>query len=797
MVRRLPRPKVRKMNCKSMPRECFILNWKRFKERFLGVDAAIVVLGLLLFSVAMYFFMQNDGLVEVDPNSKAAAVGKISVAKNNVRRRTQSGFVWSSVNVKDTVFEGDSIFTDDTADATIDLENGNRVQIDPKSLVVVKTRNRGLQIDLRYGSLTGKVSKETPLVISQNGVLQELTGENAEIRIESVGPTKETKIRVVKGEIKLRKVSTVVKKTKNKAEPPPAPEDEQTIKENEVAEFKTDQANAVIVRDGAELILPENGKTLWLGLGQEIEFKWRLLGKDTLKANLKISSDPFFATNSHVHEVDGSALKIGSEKLPTGVVYWRVKASGGNTPSLPFRLTHYPDTPPLAVFPKDQQEFAFSPTNGETGKQVSMSWEDKSGSTSFEVQLANDPEFRKVITKKSVELSSETSPLLTAGNYFWRVRGLHNERKNSPWSPTLGFIVGEENLQPDPPVLTPNTIAYEVPGSVLLRAPTNVSMEGRGLTPENLPPFTWNTAKHAESYEVEIAPSDTFANSIKHPLGNELKFAPKEIKPGPMFVRVRAKSKRGLLSQPSGIGRLDVTLPAPVLHPIKPETQTYTNKDELERGKHTFQLSWSPRPFANTYELNWGADSDFSKSKKFRLKSTGRAIMVTTPGDYSARIRAMGANGEPLGPYSQTQIASYRKELTAPPILAVKPEPPPPPPAVEKPKIPERTAASIAGFGTPKPLDPKRSSSFVSLDDSTPFVNFRWKAVRGAKKYEIEIATDADFENTIMQHDTLRMYFTVKKNLPEGRVFWRVRAINKKNEPSDWSEVFDLNVLYQ
>jgi hypothetical protein len=778
--------------------ERFILNWKRFKERFLGVDAALVVLGILLFSVAMYFFMQSDGLIEVDTTSKTAVVGKISAVKNNVRRRTQSGFVWSSVSSQDPVFEADSIFTDDAADASIDLQNGNMIKIDPKSLVVIKTRNQSVQLDLRYGSLTGKVSKETPLVISQNGDLQELSGENAEIRIESVGPTKETKIRVIKGEIKLKKVKMALKKIKEPVEP----ETEQTIKENEVAEFKTDAATAVIVRDGAKLIAPENGKILWLTLGQQIEFKWRLLGQDTLKANLEFSSDPFFAKNSQTYLVDGSSLRIESEKLPNGVIYWRATSATGGAPSLPFRFTNYLDIPPLTVFPKDKEEFAFSPVNGETGKQVSMSWEDKAGSSSFEVQLAKDHDFRQVITKKTVALSTDTSPLLAAGTYFWRIRGLHNERKNSPWSPTLSFNVGEETLQPETPVLSPVTISYEVPPSVLLRVPSNESMEGRGLVPENLPPFTWNSAKHAYSYEVEIAPTDTFANAIKHPLGGDLKFSPQEVKPGPMFVRVRAKSKIGLLSQPSVTGRLDVTLPAPLLHPIKPETQTYLSEYELNRGQHTFQLLWSPRPFASSYELNWGATSDFSKSKKFRLKGTGREISVTRPGDYFARIRAMGANGEPLGPYSQTQVANYRKELAPPPVIAAiksaKPDPPPPPaPAISKPNAPARTAASSAGFAAPQPLDPKRSSSFVSLDDSTPFVSFRWKAVQGAKQYQIEVATDADFQSRVMKHDTSRMYYTVTKNLPEGRVFWRVRAINKNNEPSDWSEVFDLIVLYQ
>lgn len=763
---------------------------KSFKERFLQVDVMIVAVAVLLFSAAMYYFMQDDGLTEANPNSQAQAVGKVALTKNNVRRRTQSGFVWSSVNRNDTVFEGDSIFTDDSSDASISLQDGGHVQIEPKSMVVIRTQSKKTQIDLQYGSLSGKVSADKPIVISHNGVTEELSGHDAEIRIESVGPMRETKIRVVKGEVKIKKVDT-----SGKANVKPAVE--QTVKENEIAQVKSVDEEPVVIHDIAELVAPANGKSLWLALGQGVQFKWSVVGKKGAN-RLELATDSNFTNPIFSTDVTATSFTVPNEKIPNGQVHWRVTPLASGTHSTPFRATFYPDIPPLPTFPADGQEFAFEPLKGEKGKQITLTWDDKSGSSSYELQLAHDQEFHQQIVSKPLTTTSETTPLLGKGTYFWRVRGQNVDRVSPPWSSVMRFSVDEEAREPDAPVLARNIIAYEVPAAVLDRAPPNAGPDGAGVSPENLPPFTWSPAKNAETYEVEIASTDTFANSIKIPVGTEMRFAPQEVKPGSTYVRVRGKGKKGLVSPPSQTGRLEITLEAPKLDPIPAQKQVFNTKDDLEKGKHAFQLSWTPRPFASTYEVNWGADGNFEQSKKFRLKGNKREITVTQPGDYSARVRAIGTNGAPLGPYSNVQVASYRKELAPPPVLAAVPPPGPPAgSAAAKPKPAARQPSNVSKeVSVPVLMDPKPASSFVSLDDSTSFVNLRWQGVKNAKSYEIEIAEDRDFTQP-MKFTTMRSTYTVKRDLPEGKVYWRVRAVDKKKGFSEWSEIFDLNVLYQ
>ncbi len=771
------------------------MNYKKLKEYYFGIDGAILALSLIALFMSIYFLLQDDSAA-VKARGELTAVGKFNQSRNDVRRRVQSGFTWATVSPKDTVYEGDSIFTGDESDASIQLESGGKIQIDPKSLVVVRTQGKSLALDLQYGSLVGKVSGDAPLLISQNGQLQELTSEDAEIRIETTAE-KETKIQVVKGEVQLNKVN---KQKKSSDEPKPPP---QVIRQNEVLEMKA-AAAPVIKKVQVELVAPDTGKTLWMPLGQSVVFRWKYLGGNPpAKGRMELSRDINFEQKIAAYEIAGTAVSLPDKNRPTGTFHWRIRPTTNNPneealPSAPSRLTLYPDSPPLPTFPTDGQGFAYNAEAGETGKQVLLSWEDQSGSTEFEVQLASDTEFKNLIFKKRLELMSERTPLLEGGNYYWRVKGLHPQRNEPPWSPTFRFAIEEDAKTPEAPILAETRIDYEIPEQVLLRAPSNVSLSGRGVQPEQLKPFAWNTVTSAESYEVEVAPTESFENSIKQNLGADTTFAPQEIKPGPLFVRVRAKGRKGLVSAPSQTGRLEVGLPAPNLETPPPETQTFTDPVTLEKAKHDFKVKWSPRPFAESYELEWGADSTFEKSKKFRLKPSERAIVVTKPGDYAARVRALGPEGIPLSAFSEVKIASYRKELVAPVIA--KPAPPPPQPAAPpvrapaaKPKL--MGEKPVAGPG-PNLLEPRRDTSFVSLENSVAFVNFRWAATRNAEFYEVQISEDADFTKVVTTFKSKSNRYTFQKSLPEGRVFWRVRA-HTKEQQTDWSDVFDINVLYQ
>lgn len=805
--------------------------FRRLKDYILGIDGLFLAVAALVLGASLYYFFQDDGLTGAS-KIEMTPVGQFAASRNDVRRRIQSGFAWATVAPNDVVFEGDSIFTGEESDANIQLSNGGRIQIDPKSLVVVKTQGKGLRLDLQYGSLVGKVNKETPLFIAQNGRLQELSAKDAEVRIESAGPDQETKIEVVKGEVEMRAVTAKAavasrkKAVKPKAiarpsdveeEPTAAAVAPQIIRQSEVVQIKPSAA-PVIQKVAITLLSPENGKTVWLPLGQGIEFRWKLTGSSSaVKSRIEFSRDLQFDPPAFSAEVAGVTFALPDDKRPTGTFNWRVHPIGGGStallPSAPSRLTVFPDVPPLPAFPGDGQEFAFNPEDGEKGKQVLMSWEDQAGSSEFELQLASDSEFKKILMEKKTAANSEKTALLTAGTYFWKVKGLNPQRSAPPWSRTMRFSVEEAAKRPDTPVFKQTLLEYEIPSTALDRVTTSSPWSGPGVaidpnSSERITPFRWSEVSSAEAYEIEMSGNEVFSNSIKLDTGKDLQFAPKAVKPGSVFVRVRAKGRKGLVSPPSQIGRLDVKLPAPLLSPPQAVSEKFKSEEEFAKGRHEFNLKWTARPFASTYELQWGADNDFKQSKKFRLQESERKITVTKSMNYTARVRALAPDGTAISEFSPPVTASYRKELLPlPVVVAARPvsEKPKPSATVENVNAARNPAASKVGglaaggainLPVPTPQFPRPKTSFLSLENSVSFMNFKWKPVMGAKYYEVQIAADADFTKIVDTFTSESSAYTFKKPLPEGRIFWRVRAVSATRS-SEWSPVFDVDVLYE
>ncbi|MEK7356212.1 MAG: hypothetical protein AAB250_07160, partial [Bdellovibrionota bacterium] len=355
---------------------------------------------------------------------------------------------------------------------------------------------------------------------------------------------------------------------------------------------------------------------------------------------------------------------------PGGAFYWRVAPKDGE-PSLPSRLSVYPNVAPLPVLPTEGQEYWIE-GDGNPQKSVFFTWEDKAGSTSFKIQVAKDEKFQDIVYE-NVSKSQVDRAQLTKGAYVWRVMGMNPERKDAPWSRLVAFYVKAGSKVPEVPKITTTRMKYEIPRTALTSVSETDIQTGRGVKPEGLKPFTWEQTPNAKSYEVEIAQDETFKNGVRIDTEGTNSFVPQEVRPGSVFIRVRAKGEAGRLSKVSEPARLDVTLPPPKLAGIIDKRQVFKTEKELKDGKHEFKMSWTPQPWAASYELEWGADPEFKKAKKFNVTEPTRTIGVSKPMDYAARVRALAADGSPMSPFSDVQIASYKKELFVPVPIAKKP----------------------------------------------------------------------------------------------------------------------------
>jgi hypothetical protein len=104
-------------------------------------------------------------------------------------------------------------------------------------------------------------------------------------------------------------------------------------------------------------------------------------------------------------------------------------------------------------------------------------------------------------------------------------------------------------------------------------------------------------------------------------------------------------------------------------------------------------------------------------------------------------------------------------------------------------------APSLGAVTTPAPVSPAPNVSVQALPA------FAWNAVAGVDRYEFAIAADAGFNAPALgrgegQFFTRNTRATVKKTLPNGTYWWRVRAIAAGGAVSPWSAPRPLRKLW-
>src|SRR6266496_133788 len=78
---------------------------------------------------------------------------------------------------------------------------------------------------------------------------------------------------------------------------------------------------------------------------------------------------------------------------------------------------------------------------------------------------------------------------------------------------------------------------------------------------------------------------------------------------------------------------------------------------------------------------------------------------------------------------------------------------------------------------------------------------FAWAPVAGADSYEFQVAADQNFNSPVLGRGegsfaTRNTRATLKKTLPNGTYWWRVRATNKAGDASSWTAPRSLRKLW-
>jgi hypothetical protein len=95
-------------------------------------------------------------------------------------------------------------------------------------------------------------------------------------------------------------------------------------------------------------------------------------------------------------------------------------------------------------------------------------------------------------------------------------------------------------------------------------------------------------------------------------------------------------------------------------------------------------------------------------------------------------------------------------------------------------------APAHGALATPTPVAPANGLSVDALPA------FSWAGVKGADRYEFQFAADSGMNSPVLgrgedQFTTRNTRATLKKTIPNGSYYWRVRAIAKDGTPSAWT----------
>ncbi|HKQ88862.1 MAG TPA: hypothetical protein VJS43_19050, partial [Candidatus Acidoferrales bacterium] len=99
-------------------------------------------------------------------------------------------------------------------------------------------------------------------------------------------------------------------------------------------------------------------------------------------------------------------------------------------------------------------------------------------------------------------------------------------------------------------------------------------------------------------------------------------------------------------------------------------------------------------------------------------------------------------------------------------------------------------------LAAPQLVEPLNLAPKFVSDPKTDPVHFSWKPVATAKQYEFQASTTGIFNHVVKDIKTADNAIDVT-GLDPGNYFWRVRAIDEKNEISDPSDVFKFTLAVQ
>jgi hypothetical protein len=658
-------------------------------------DRRILSAALLLLMLMLYLMYDDSLLFRDDHSGSLKTIGKVESAELDVRRKISKQFLWKSARNDELIHQGDALFTGEKSKAIIRLNDGRTLTIAENSLIVFDNLGDQLNLDLRFGKLAGTISG--CLKVNAGGKSVDVCGQNQKVEIDSDG--------AVHTDRKPASVNSI-----HWAEAPPT----------------------LLLHDhrNTPLALSWKADTYFgryrLQIARDEDFKKIIFEEGSVKKSLSTHGYP--SEGSYFVRVRGEDLK----GRPTGF-------------SNPVPTAFHEVAAPEITSPEEDQLQNFKTTaDGDLAElnRVKVAWTFSDSAKTFDVQIANNAEFKDSDVLHNVPGLTSLTPALKPGKYYVRVRvaelmsGVHQ-----PWADAVPFkVTFEAPYKFAAPELLTKLIQHAVPS-------------------EQEPVIVWKPVEQAQKYIVQASRDPNFVSKVTFQT-KENHLTLRDYPAGLSYFRVFASTDKGTLGPASIPGELHVSAKKPILDPVNPIV--VLGKSQEDQGDpQKFKLSWSDNKLAKAYVVQVSKDPGFRERKEFVSRDPASEITVQHPGEMFWRVKPLDRSGQPLSTFSDNGNMNYilKVPLTNP-ILS---EP----------------ANDITLYYQ------RREASYVWLE---------WNPVKEATSYIVEVALDRNFSQKVMAAESPTPHYLVKENLPSGKLYWRVRAAGDFQRMSWWSDPREMNI---
>lgn len=720
----------------------FFKNMESTDKRILGVCVLLLLLSL--------FFILNDNWVyrlTGVSSSDLEQIGEVTTLENDVRRRHQIAFTWLPLEKQNNVFQGDSIFTGNSSGVIIKTKTGEQITIAANSLVVVRTREDSVSLDIGFGSVEGKVQKGKTLRITSNNSVTELDGSDAVVKVDA-GEGNKLVLNVIAGEVKVKSADGV-----------------QFLKRNETTEIDSSNFLQSPSQNGIQVLFPLANQRFQFLQDRPTIFKWRVPRKLS-RMKIKIATDQEMKNtlvDTSVQDPSYTAFN-----LPVDIpLYWQVLSESALSEVTPFYLVG--NAPPQLVSPQQGLNLFYDAANRgpRAGVEAVLEWAGGSPSLRYEVALADNSLFEGPQIFKTTDTKYKTA-LLPAGQYYWRVRSI--DFKNTKWSETANFKVG-----PEPARFLPLPLMQMTSNEHLLRtkmhkesaAAVHAARNQKAISlVENFPTLQWGRIAGADDYEIQVSSRLDFSNIVVARRVKENFFVFKTASPGTYFWRVKARNllyKDGSFSKPN---ELTVRLAPPAALTLSAIIEEVPEQALLLAPTPPVELKWNATVATYAYQVQFSKDSQFSAPLEFVTSNTSRKVQIPSVGNYFWRVRSLNEKSEALSPWGSYSISFQR--------------------VYKDPALSDNLLA----------LYPKQQDSLVMVGQGSSEIVFKWNTPYEKARYRMEISYDPDFKTVIHSAVSNSNTYILKDRLLSNTVYWRVRA-EKPNEYTQWTAANRFYVTYE